>query len=329
MIKNADTNTIREAAELIKSGELVAFPTETVYGLGADATNIEAVAKIYALKKRPHFNPLIIHACDLDMAKQIASFDERALLVANALWPGPLTLILPRCPNCKFTIPDITSAGLNTVAIRVPVNRIARDLIEQSQLPIAAPSANISGGTSATTAFHVADSFGDKAPFILAGGMCDVGLESTILDLSIEKPAILRSGAVTIDDLVPYIGTVSFGSPSEKIKSPGQLQRHYATNTPLRLNAVDVKKGEALLAFGKTQFVGHEEFGFAHDMPPAFFKNLSKEGDLHEAANHLFSYMRDLDKAGASQIAVMPIPKKGIGIAINDRLQRAAVQDTD
>lgn len=329
MIKNADTETISQAADLIKVGDVVAFPTETVYGLGADATNIEGVSKIYAIKNRPTFNPLIVHVCDIKMAEKIAHFSELAETVASALWPGPLTLILPRCTDCIFKIPDITTAGLNTVALRMPSNTIARDLIKQSGVPIAAPSANMSGSTSATSAFHVAESLGDKAPFILAGGTCDVGLESTILDLTTEIPTILRPGAVTIDDLTPLIGLVQFGGGTGGIKSPGQLKKHYATQTPLSLNAVDVKKGEALLAFGKTQFMGHDEYGFAKDMPKKLFKNLSVEGDLHEAANHLFSYMRDLDKSGASSIAVMTIPEKDIGIAINDRLKRAAVRDDD
>ncbi len=328
MIKNATPETIAEAANLIKSGELVAFPTETVYGLGANATNIEAVAKIYALKNRPTFNPLIIHVSDLEMAEKIAVFNDRARIVAENFWPGAITLILSRCKNCPFYIPDITTAGLDTVALRIPSYRIAQEFIKNSGVPIAAPSANRSGATSSTSAFHVADSFGEEAPFILAGGRSDIGLESTILDLSTDKPTILRPGAITIDDLAPIIGTIHLGG-SGKVKSPGQLQKHYATQTPLRLNAVDVKKDEALLAFGNIHFMAHEEFGSANDMPSNFLKNLSPEGDLHEAANHLFSYMRDLDKVGAKVIAVMNIPETGIGLAINDRLQRAATDDRE
>ncbi len=327
MIQNANPTTIAEAARLINAGELVAFPTETVYGLGGDATNIEAVAKIYALKNRPEFNPLIIHAADLDMAQKIAIFNEKALSLAEALWPGPLTLILEKCTDCPFEIPDITTAGLKTVALRIPSNKIARDLIAQSGKPIAAPSANISGGTSSTTAFHVIESFGNKAPYILAGGRCDVGLESTIVDLSIAQPKILRPGFITIDDLTPFIGMVSFANHSEHVKSPGQLQKHYATKTPIRLNAVDVKNDEVLLAFGKTQFLAHEKYGGAKDMPDHMIRNLSENGDLYEAANNLFSYMRELDKLDAKKIAVMPIPEVHIGIAINDRLRRAAFQE--
>jgi L-threonylcarbamoyladenylate synthase len=324
MIHQATPEFITKAATLIKDGQLVAFPTETVYGLGADATNAQAVASIYALKMRPSFNPLICHVADLNAAEKLALFDARARSLAQIFWPGPLTMVLPH----KNTSPvaDICTADLPTIAVRVPSHPVARALLEKAGVPIVAPSANLSGTVSPTSAIHVAESFGADAPFILAGGISPVGLESTIIDLSDpdQPPILLRPGSITREDIEAVIGPVRLALKDTPITSPGQLARHYATATPLRLNAVDVKPGEALLAFGSLKFMAAEGVGFAKDLPHTLLRNLSPEGDLTIAAANLFAMLRDLDKSGATGIAVMPIPNEAIGIAINDRLRRAA-----
>ena len=326
MIQQATEATIQQAAQLLASGELVAFPTETVYGLGADATNAKAVAGIYALKDRPAFNPLICHVHDTNAAQKIGVFDVRAQSLAQIFWPGPLTLVLPQQPN--NVVAEITTAGLPTIAVRVPSHPVALSLLKVVDRPIAAPSANVSGTVSPTSALHVAQSFGDTAPFILAGGQSTVGLESTILDLSGDMPVLLRPGTVTREQIEAIIGPIALHAPTDTITAPGQLARHYATTTPLRLNAIDVRENEALLAFGSVKFMGVAGYGFAKDMPPALYRNLSVEGDLTIAAAHLFRMMRELDQSGAranvKSIAVMAIPMDGVGLAINDRLQRAA-----
>lgn len=322
-IKTPSPEVIDEAAALLRGGELVAFPTETVYGLGANALDGIAVAKIFAAKNRPAINPVIIHVARREDAEKYVHVDARAKGLMQAFWPGPLTMILPKREDGGVS--DLVSAGLTTIAIRMPNHPVALSLIEKAGVPIAAPSANASGEPSATTPRHVMDSLGANAPFILAGGACDVGLESTVLDLSGDAPVILRPGAITAEDLREYLGPVGYDLGNhDKPRSPGQLLKHYAPNLPVRLNAVEVESGEALLAFGPLKFMGIRGGGFAKDLPEKRLRNLSEKGDLNEAASNLFRMLRELDASGATRIAVMNIPDRSLGIAINDRLKRAA-----
>jgi L-threonylcarbamoyladenylate synthase len=323
----ANEKSIIEAADLIKSGEIVVLPTETVYGIGANALDNSAVAKIFKAKNRPQFNPLIIHVSDVSKAEEFVEVDARAKKIANAFWPGPLTLILPKRENSGVS--DLVSAGLETLAVRVPAHKIMRAVMMAAEVPIAAPSANASGEPSATTPKHAAESLGDNAPYILAAGSCDVGLESTVLDLSGEEAVILRPGAITAEDLKDYLGDVeiddgAYSSNNSRPKSPGQLLKHYAPSIPVRLNVIDVEDGEVLLAFGSTKFMGIKSGGDVKNLPEESFKNLSEEGDLNEAASNLFMMLRDLDRPKHKGIAVMNIPETGLGVAINDRLRRAA-----
>lgn len=313
-----------EAARMIRDGALVAFPTETVYGLGADATNGEAVAKIFMAKGRPSFNPLISHGASLDMLLNEAKFDDRALSLADKFWPGPLTMILPRAENALVS--DLACAGLKTIALRVPNHPVALALIEKAGVPVAAPSANASGTLSPTSPHHVAESLGDAVPLILAGGATQFGLESTVVDLTGPDTVIVRAGAITAEEVSECLNRpVSYElSATDKPRSPGQLLKHYAPNIPLRLKAVDVEQGEALLAFGSLKFMGVKGGGKASDLPHTQIRNLSERGDLLEAAANLFAYLRALDRPEHKRIAVMDIPDTGIGIAINDRLKRAA-----
>jgi L-threonylcarbamoyladenylate synthase len=315
---------VERAAALLRAGDLVAFPTETVYGLGANAHDGTAIAKIYEAKGRPSFNPLISHGANLDMLLGEAKFDDRALSLADKFWPGPLTMILPRSENCKIS--ELASAGLPTIALRVPSHKVARDLIAAAGVPIAAPSANASGELSPTAPHHVLTSLGGKIPLILAGGATEYGLESTVVDLSGKDVVIVGAGAITAEDIADVLECpVAYElEATDKPRSPGQLLRHYAPNKPVRLRAVDVEKGEALLAFGSTKFMGIKGGGKISDLPHDQFKNLSEKGDLLEAAANLFSYLRALDTPDITGIAVMDIPNIGIGIAINDRLKRAA-----
>lgn len=322
-MKSVSPESITEAAALIKRGDIVVFPTETVYGLGANALDNMAVAKIFAAKNRPAINPVIVHVAKREDAEKYVMVDARAKGLMQAFWPGPLTMILPK--KLEGGISDLVSAGLPTVAIRMPNHSVALDLIKASGVPIAAPSANASGEPSATTPRHVMDSLGGRVPLILAGGACSVGLESTVLDLSGDVPVIVRAGAVSAEDLEPYLGDVAYDlNNHDKPKSPGQLLKHYAPSIPVRLNAVDVQAGEALLGFGNTKFMGIKTGGFANQLPDTKFKNLSESADLVEAAANLFTMLRDLDNTENTGIAVMNIPDIGIGIAINDRLRRAA-----
>lgn len=323
----ANEKSIAEAAELLRSGEIVVLPTETVYGIGANALDDKAVAKIFAAKNRPQFNPLISHVNDIDAAAEIVEMDARARKVANAFWPGPLTLILPRKEGGGIS--ELVSAGLPTLAVRVPSHKVARAVIKAAGVPIAAPSANASGEPSATTPKHAAESLGDNVSYILAAGSCDVGLESTVLDLSSDVPTILRPGAITVEDLKPYLGTVEVDfetskTKADKPKSPGQLLKHYAPSIPVRLNAIDLEKGEALLGFGSVKFMGVKGGGSAKDLSKESYENLSEDGDLVEAASNIFAMLRELDNAENKAIAVMNIPDIGLGVAINDRLRRAA-----
>ncbi|MAS87582.1 MAG: threonylcarbamoyl-AMP synthase [Micavibrio sp.] len=325
MIKAPTPDSIKQAAQLIKDGHLVAIPTETVYGLAANALNGKAVAKIYEAKGRPNFNPLITHVANLEQAMLYGDFSDEAVNLAQQFWPGPLTIIVPQKTNSAIS--SLVTAGLKTIAIRVPNHPAALDLIKQSGLPLAAPSANKSGRLSSTTPAHVAEQFGDEVSMILAGGQAKSGLESTIIDMSGDTPAILRLGAITVEELEAVLGTIHKDWEAKEghdVKSPGQLLKHYAPNTPIRLNAVDVKKGEALLGFGSLKFMGIEGGGFAKDLPETHLKNLSEERDLTEAASNLFAMLHALDKADCTAIAVMSIPNTGLGQAINDRLKRAA-----
>ena len=292
------------------AGRLVAFPTETVYGLGGDATNERAVAEIFAVKSRPRFNPLIVHVPGLAEAEALAVFDVRARRVVARFWPGPLSLVLQRRGDSGLSL--LASAGLDTVAIRVPAHEVARALLRETGRPLAAPLANRSGRVSPTEAAHVAEELGDRVALILDGGRTPVGLESTVLDLSGEAPALLRPGGVTLEqltELLGYIATSAAGPP----KSPGMLASHYAPSLPLRLEVVCACPGEALLAFGPEAPSGFAEVLW-----------LSRTADLSEAAANLFAMLRRLDRPRFTGIAVMPIPEHDLGRAINDRLRRAA-----
>ena len=318
-ILTPDDAAFARAAALLRAGGLVAFPTETVYGLGADATSDTAVAGIFAAKDRPQFNPLIVHFTSVEAAAAEVIFDVRAQAVAAAFWPGPLTLVLPRRAESRLSL--LCSAGLDTQAVRVPAHPIGHRLLAECGLPLAAPSANASGRISPTEAAHVAASLGARVPLILDGGPCAVGLESTVLDLSGPTAAILRPGAVTAQDLTPVIGKVVESAKAAEagalegpgLKGPGMLTSHYAPGHPVRLNATKVAADEALLAFGPAAPAG-----------AAATLNLSPAGDLKEAAAHLFAYLHRLDNTDVRAIAVMPIPDSGLGAAINDRLKRAA-----
>jgi L-threonylcarbamoyladenylate synthase len=334
----ASTESIAAAADLLAEGGLVAFPTETVYGLGGDATRERTVARIFAAKGRPRFNPLIVHLAPGWPAEEIAIMDERAKHLAAKFWPGALTFVLTRAPGCPVSL--LASAGLDTVALRMPAHPIAQALLKKVHLPIAAPSANPSGRLSPTEAAHVVELLGDNVDLILDGGQCPGGLESTVIDLSVPKARILRPGLVTAEAIEAELGETVLryagdgdtgsgaGASSEKlsvtnsssdilsddeIKSPGMLASHYAPKKPLRLNADVAQPGEAFLAFGPN--------------PPRSILaslNLSPRGDLAEAAANLFAYLHRLDASQAHTIAVMPIPEEGLGAAINDRLKRAA-----
>ncbi len=306
-----DEAAYAEAAAILHAGGLIAFPTETVYGLGADATNDLAVAAIFEAKDRPRFNPLIVHFPDADAAATEVVFDARARALADRFWPGPLTLVLPRAPDCRISL--LCSAGLATLAVRVPRHAVGQMLMEMAGLPLAAPSANPSGAVSPTTAEHVAAALGGKAPLILDGGPCPVGLESTVLDLTTDTPVLLRPGGVTLDELESVVGPVARADQDTAIKSPGMLAIHYAPKTPLRLDAATVQPDEALIAFGPGPLPGAAET-----------INLSEAGDPAEAAANLFAALHALDRPEFTAIAVMPIPEDGLGTAINDRLRRAA-----
>lgn len=307
---------IDQAAAILKSGGLVGLPTETVYGLAADARNGEAVAKIFAAKGRPAINPLIVHVAKAQDAEKLGVFTDAARALAAALWPGPLTMILPRQPDCG--IADLTTAGLPTIALRVPAHDVACAVISACGAPLAAPSANASGTLSPTSPAHVAGSLGNAVDLILAGGSTSIGLESTVIDMTGDAPIILRPGAITPTDIEQILGqrpAIDDGA-HDAPKSPGQLLRHYAPATKLRLNATDRREGEAYLAFGPTMLTRAK-------IDPSV-KNLSPEGDLHQAAANLFGYLHELDKGGYAAIAVSPIPDEELGLAINDRLRRAA-----
>lgn len=304
-------DTIAEAARHIRAGGLVAAPTETVYGLFADATSTKAISAVYDLKGRPRSSPLIIHVADIAMAKELAEFDRRATYLVQRNWPGPLTLVL----NAKSSSPVISQAtgGLSTVAIRVPDHPTALALIQAAERPLAAPSANRYGRLSPTDPLHVDGQFGRSLAMILDGGKTRVGVESTVLDLTGPRGIVLRPGGVANEVIEAAIGSLGTASDSGAQRSPGMARSHYAPAARVRLNALEPQGNEVLLAFGPNP-------------PPGFLetRNLSESGDLKEAAANLFEYLHLLDRADIDAIAVMPIPDKGLGAAINDRLHRAA-----
>jgi len=311
----ADGPAIAAAADRLQDGELVAFPTETVYGLGADATSDIAVASIYQAKSRPQFNPLIVHVADLASARRYVVFNDRAEQLAAAFWPGSLTLVLPRTTDCPLSL--LVSAGLDSVAVRVPDHPVAHDLLTAVRLPIAAPSANRSGKISPTRAHHVVLSWpipGESGPaVILDGGACPVGMESTVVDLTTDQVTVLRPGGVTEESLRRIVGDIRRvdGTPDQP-RSPGMLARHYAPATPVYLNARTALPHGALLGFG--------------DPDGAATLNLSPTGDLTEAAANLFAMLHSLDDGRYRSISVGPVPDHGLGCAINDRLRRAATR---
>ena len=296
---------IEEAAALIRAGQPVAVPTETVYGLAADATNGEAVARIYEAKGRPSFNPLIVHVPDLAAAERIGVFDETARKLAETYWPGPLTLVLPHRESSG--IASLVTAGLPTIALRVPRHRAMQALLAATDKPLAAPSANASGSISPTRAEHVAKSLGTRAPLIIDDGPTEVGIESTIVAVDSAGTRLLRPGAITADAIWALTG-VPLLPAMGSVEAPGQLASHYAPSKPLRLNARDRREGEWLIGFGEVK-------GDA---------NLSERGDLVEAAARLFDRLHQADARPEPAIAVAPIPETGIGAAIADRLRRAA-----
>jgi len=307
-------DALREAAHLLREGRLVAFPTETVYGLGADATSDAAVAGIFSAKGRPQFNPLIVHVPDMPAAALLAEMSPTARSLAERFWPGPLTLVLPRRKDCRISW--LATAGLDTIAMRCPAHGVAQALLRAFGGPLAAPSANPSGTVSPTTAQHVQAGLGNAVAMILDGGPALLGLESTIVGLAGTQPTMLRPGSITRDEIEQVTGPLHAAEDTQSAPhAPGRLRRHYATGKPLRLDATSVAPGEALLAFG-TPVQG------ATNM-----LNLSPGANLVEAAANLFSMLRTLDASDATAIAVMPIPAQGLGEAINDRLARAAVRE--
>ncbi|MYJ73156.1 MAG: threonylcarbamoyl-AMP synthase [Rhodospirillaceae bacterium] len=327
-LRPADGAGIAAAADRLRSGGLVAFPTETVYGLGADATDDRAVARIFAAKGRPRFNPLIVHAPDLAAHRAWAVFDDRALRLADAFWPGALTLVLPRAPDAPVS--RLVSAGLDSVAVRAPDHPVAQALMRAAGCPVAAPSANRFGKLSPTEARHVAASLGDAVDLVLDGGPCPGGLESTVLSLTGETPVLLRPGLVTRVPIESVIGPVQAAdpaalgtSPGAPLESPGMLAAHYAPRARLRLNVGDaLEQGEALLAFGDAPEA--RPAGPADPGGYTAVRNLSPAGDLTEAAANLFRMLHELDALNPAAIAVSAIPDDGLGAAINDRLRRAA-----
>lgn len=324
MIKSVTEQSIEDAAEILRGGGLVGMPTETVYGLAANALNGRAVAKIFEAKSRPSFNPLIIHIPTIEEAEKYVEINEAAQKLAHSFWPGPLTIVLPRREDCEIS--ELASAGLPTLAVRIPAHPAAQKLLKACGLPLAAPSANKSGTLSPTTPEHVQKSLGDKVDMILAAGKSEVGLESTIIDLSTDTPVLLRLGGIPrqeIEDVLEReiaLSTTDDHSP----KAPGMLLKHYAPSIPIRTNAIDLNPGEALLAFGSDKFMGIKGGGAAKDLPEHSRANLSEEQDLYEAASNLFKMLHDLDRPEHTAIAVMAVPETGIGAAINDRLKRAA-----
>lgn len=303
---------IDHAATALLRGDLVIFPTETVYGLGADARCDRAVAQIFALKGRPHFNPLIVHVASIEAARQLGRFDTLADRLAAAFWPGPLTLVVPKRDDCGISL---ACAGQDMIALRVPAHPVARELLERSDVPIAAPSANLSGSVSPTQLDHIAPAIRDHVAVQIDAGACSVGVESTIIGcgLTAKTALLLRPGGVTREAIMDLAINVQTSDPTQTIKVPGSALRHYAPKTKLRVNATTVKSDEALLSFGTATLSG-----------AALSLNLSPTGNMIEAAANLFAMLHRLDRAACRTIAVMPVPESGLGVAINDRLRRAS-----
>jgi L-threonylcarbamoyladenylate synthase len=320
-VMRADAEAIAVGSRCLAAGGLVAFPTETVYGLGADATNGEAVARLYMAKGRPSFNPLIAHVADVAAARRLAHFDAQALRLAE-LWPGPLTLVLPRASTCP--VAELATAGLDTIAVRVPAHPVARDILSAFGKPVVAPSANRSGHVSPTAPAHVLADLHGRIDLLIDGGPTPVGVESSIV-ACLGDPVLLRPGGLPRQQIERAIGRrLTDAPPSAAARdadedaplAPGMLASHYAPHARLRLNARNVEPGEALLAFGPAVPPGADR--------ALAMRNLSARGDLIEAAANLFSHLRALDAAGSATIAAMPVPPDGLGEAINDRLERAA-----
>lgn len=305
-IRHYDSTSLAEAAALIAAGEPVAVPTETVYGLAADATSELAVAQIYAAKGRPSFNPLIIHVSDMAMAHRLVAFSPVAEALAKAFWPGPLTLVLPRLPDSP--VAQLASAGLPSLAIRLPAHPAMRALITAAGVPLAAPSANRSGSISPTRAAHVQASLGGRIPFILDAGPTNDGIESTIVRPDEHAVTLLRPGPIAMEAIAAVAGLPVVRPDGEGITAPGQLESHYAPAKPLKLNCPEGQEGHFHIGFGAA---------------PAQ-RNLSSTGNLIEAAANLFAALHEADASHFAGITVAPIPNQGIGIAINDRLRRAA-----
>ena len=309
----ATPDLIQQAARLIRAGQVVVMPTETVYGLGADAFNAQAVAQIFALKNRPHFNPLISHIADIDFLPEYAKIDERVRALAQRFWPGPLTFVLNRKEHNPAL--DLACAGLRTITVRMPNHPVALNLIRTSGTPIVAPSANLFQTISPTSAALVFQNLGNRVSLILDGGPCAVGVESTILDLTTPRAVLLRPGGIDVETLSDFLGEpihISDGTPDAPT-APGQLRRHYAPNHPLRINVQQPNPDEFYIGFGAFQKNAR--------------LNLSPDGDLCEAASRLFAYLYEADRQTEyAAIAVAPIPNTGLGMAINDRLQRASYQ---
>lgn len=303
---------MERALALLEGGDVVAIPTETVYGLAGDATNGAAVARIFEVKGRPSFNPLIAHVADLAMANRIATFDPLSTKLAEAFWPGPLTLVLPQ--PAENGIHPLVTAGLDTIALRMP-RGLGGELIARLGRPLAAPSANSSGRISATTAEAVAADLGEKIKLVVDGGATPVGLESTIVKIEDGKLRLLRPGGIAARDIEAVAG-IEVIRGATGIQAPGMLASHYAPRASMRLNVGKLTSGEALLAFGRARAEGWQD--------AVALRNLSEAGNLREAAANLFAYMQALDRSGAPTIAVEPIPADGLGEAINDRLARAA-----
>ena len=317
-LKN-DASGLTDAGEILRAGGLLAFPTETVYGLGGDATNGLAVAGIYAAKGRPSFNPLIIHVSSLDEALALARFNDEALALAKAFWPGPLTIVSPRRPDCPVS--ELALAGLDSIAIRIPASPEARAVLAAAGRPIAAPSANRSGRVSPTTAAHVLEDLDGLIDAIVIGEQAEVGVESTIVACLEGQTTMLRPGGVSRAAIEQVIGHSLGDAPEAQDagnapRAPGMLLSHYAPRAMVRLNATDLQPGEAGLLFGPSGLEGSDH--------AAVTINLSPTGDVVEAAAHLFGALRTLDASGARSIGVAPIPETGLGEAINDRLRRAA-----
>ena len=313
-IKKYSGKVIQQAYEILSNGELLAIPSETVYGLGADATSDSAISKIYKLKKRPHINPLILHVSNIKMVEQFTETNPLFYLLSNYFWPGPLTMILNQKKNNNIS--ELATSNLSSVAVRLPDNKIFQNIIEKFNNPIAAPSANISGHISPTNPYHVYEDFGEEIKLIIDGGQSEKGVESTVIDIRSNDIIILRHGPITQKMLENRVDCkIKKKGSNKKILSPGQMFKHYSPSKKLIINSIKPKKNCSFL-------------GFSNIMPDEKFDgialNLSNSGDLNEAASNLFKMLRFLDKTDTQEIVVAPIPNKEVGLAINDKLKRAS-----